>query len=508
MVMMVRDALSDDIFRTARAQILSGDDEALDKRVRWVYTNERADIATFLSGGEMLVIEGNALQAIGRRGDTALPTYIDDLCDAGVSALVIELVQGVTEVPPSMLEHAEARGFIVVGLFARVPFVNICERINTRIVQDEISVRMQADSVSAALHEALASARTPSALASALSGVFRENVAIFDPLGDLVASCTPAGPENGGSSRVLEVDSDGMCLGTIEISNTRGALSDEVAREVCRSAAALLSGLRGTDMGVNLLNLVMAGPADDLAATPDEARDTAAALSALGVDASYAFYPFAVRLRSPVGQLDAVLRVLDDFETDDACIVCEVLHGDVLLGFLGGRDAMADPIGFLRSCHDVMERCATESGAKVDVVRLVDSAEALVTAFGALAAMPPIEERGTSNGCVRSYYEDALRCLMLSDDVRRGVQTMSRRCLGESAMNDQQLMDTLCACFDAASSKSAAADLLGIRRQTLYGRLDRLCRISGCDIDDAQTWAVVTTCAKMLSSLPTRHLPS
>lgn len=63
MVMMVRDALSDDIFRTARAQILSGDDEALDKRVRWVYTNERADIATFLSGGEMLVIEGNALQA-------------------------------------------------------------------------------------------------------------------------------------------------------------------------------------------------------------------------------------------------------------------------------------------------------------------------------------------------------------------------------------------------------------------------------------------------------------
>lgn len=59
MVVTVRDVLDDDLFSTAspRVEVAAGD---LDAAVRWVFTNEREDVASFLTGGELLVVEGRS----------------------------------------------------------------------------------------------------------------------------------------------------------------------------------------------------------------------------------------------------------------------------------------------------------------------------------------------------------------------------------------------------------------------------------------------------------------
>ena len=51
MVVTVNDVLNSDVFSTALPKVeISG--PGLEKPVRWVFTNEREDVASFLSGGE------------------------------------------------------------------------------------------------------------------------------------------------------------------------------------------------------------------------------------------------------------------------------------------------------------------------------------------------------------------------------------------------------------------------------------------------------------------------
>lgn len=65
MAVTVREVLDDALVATAEPQVeVAGD--SLDNPVRWVFTNEREDVASFLAGGELLVVEGRSLVADGR----------------------------------------------------------------------------------------------------------------------------------------------------------------------------------------------------------------------------------------------------------------------------------------------------------------------------------------------------------------------------------------------------------------------------------------------------------
>ena len=113
----------------------------MDRTVRWAYTNERYDIASFLSGGELVIIEGSAL--LGHMGDDEVIRYVDTLVDAGVAGLAIELVEGVRTVPKAMIARADERGLPVIGMHRRMPFVDLCQSINTSIVKDQLLVQVR-----------------------------------------------------------------------------------------------------------------------------------------------------------------------------------------------------------------------------------------------------------------------------------------------------------------------------------------------------------------------------
>ena len=65
MAVTVREVRDDTLVATAEPQVeVAGD--SLDKPVRWVFTNEREDVASFLAGGAILVVEWRSLVVGGR----------------------------------------------------------------------------------------------------------------------------------------------------------------------------------------------------------------------------------------------------------------------------------------------------------------------------------------------------------------------------------------------------------------------------------------------------------
>ena len=67
MVVTVKDMLADGLLSAADPRVeVSG--TGLDRTVRWAFANEREDVASFLSGGELLIVEGRSLMT-GHRGE-------------------------------------------------------------------------------------------------------------------------------------------------------------------------------------------------------------------------------------------------------------------------------------------------------------------------------------------------------------------------------------------------------------------------------------------------------
>ena len=88
MTVSIRSVLHNTQFKRADP-VVEVEGKDLDTPVRWVFTNEREDVSSFLSGGEMLIIEGNALLAADWHG--TLGQYVASLAQAGVAALVARI---------------------------------------------------------------------------------------------------------------------------------------------------------------------------------------------------------------------------------------------------------------------------------------------------------------------------------------------------------------------------------------------------------------------------------
>ena len=154
----VREVLDDALVATAEPQVeVAGD--SLDNPVRWVFTNEREDVASFLAGGELLVVEGRSLVADGR--EKRADEYVKSLEKAkggmlDIAALMVELVEEVTQLPKMLVKAAKHEGLTIIGLRRRIPFVDICQSVNTMIVRDQMRMQMQVDVMSTSLRSELA----------------------------------------------------------------------------------------------------------------------------------------------------------------------------------------------------------------------------------------------------------------------------------------------------------------------------------------------------------------
>jgi len=546
MTLTMQDVMADPMFERTAPTVEAGE-AGMSGTVRWAYTNERYDIASFLSGGELVIIEGSAL--LSHMDDNEIIRYVDTLVDAGVAGLAIELVEGVRSVPPAMIAHANTRALPIIGMHRRMPFVDLCQSINTAIVKNQLLVQVRTDALATTMRTRLATARSAQDVAKTLNDIFGESVAIFDSDGLVVAHSGPTiRPADAGRpaerTLVLDVRKNGGPLASIEITQRNRLADGQIAEQVSEVIRQVLPAFIQTQPRNAMLAHVLRGPANERHATEQEAGDAAAILQAIGLDSTNQLVPFVIGMDSVSSSIDAVSRCLsgegtatisggdgdDENGVDhiggriggapaqgaeegnivaDEGIVVDVLEGNLLFGLyaasLGSTDRgnsgssasagkQSDSIAGTR-----LERRLADASALPGIWciygRAVSSVGMLLDECGLLQfaarEMPP------AAGTVANLLDAAPKRLLGIERTRDAAGTLQSLMLGDALLGHDSLLRTLEACFDTGGNISKACGLLGIHRQTMYNRLEKIGDMTGVSKDDCMAWPLLLCAAKL-----------
>ncbi len=106
----------------------------LDREVRWVHVSELGDIAHLLSGGELLLSTGIALDTAAG----ALAEFVESLDRVQAAGLVLERGRRFARVPPAMVRAADRVGLPLILLQREVKFVAVTEQAHSFIIDSQI----------------------------------------------------------------------------------------------------------------------------------------------------------------------------------------------------------------------------------------------------------------------------------------------------------------------------------------------------------------------------------
>lgn len=138
----VREVIALDAVAQGVPEVLVGD-EALDARVRWLHVSDSAGVARLLDGGELLLSTGSSWPA----EPADLRRFVDELADAGLAGLVLELGTHYRYVPAVVVEAASDRGLALVVLHREVKFVALTEAVHSRIITGQTDALRARDEV-------------------------------------------------------------------------------------------------------------------------------------------------------------------------------------------------------------------------------------------------------------------------------------------------------------------------------------------------------------------------
>ncbi len=138
----VREVLALEAVAQGVPEVLVGDD-ALDARVRWLHVSDSAGVARLLDGGELLLSTGSSWPA-----DPAdLRRFVEELVEAGLSGLVLELGSHYRYVPAVVAEAAAQQGLALIALHREVKFVTVTEAVHGRIIAGQTDALRSRDEV-------------------------------------------------------------------------------------------------------------------------------------------------------------------------------------------------------------------------------------------------------------------------------------------------------------------------------------------------------------------------
>jgi purine catabolism regulator len=138
----VREVIGLDAVAQGAPEVLVGGD-ALESRVRWVHVSDSAGVARLLNGGELLLSTGSAWPA----AEADLRRFVDELVDAGLAGLIIELGSHYGAVPAAVVDVARERGLALAVLHREVKFVSLTEAVHGRIISAQSEALRARDEV-------------------------------------------------------------------------------------------------------------------------------------------------------------------------------------------------------------------------------------------------------------------------------------------------------------------------------------------------------------------------
>jgi PucR family transcriptional regulator, purine catabolism regulatory protein len=233
-----------ELLRGLDVRLVSGE-EAIDAPVRWVHISELRDPTTWLSGGEVLLTTGMALETPDQQRD-----FIGRLADHQLAALGFGVGFGHAEVPAALVQAAAERDFPVFAVPYEVPFIAVTEAAFTQLVNEQYAVLRRALAAHERLERVVLSERGLDALAGTLATLIGAAVLVFDARGEplvqrafrrtleaeeveglqnelverrrLGRAFLPSHPGLADRSLALPVAADGGAGGTVSSSDPRG----------------------------------------------------------------------------------------------------------------------------------------------------------------------------------------------------------------------------------------------------------------------------------------------
>ena len=460
MVTTAREVLALPILRRARPEVLSGH---LDVPVRWVHTSEIFEIDALLQGGELLLTTGLGLV---REPPHRLEAYIAGLAKRRVAGIALELGRPFAEAPEAMVEAARSRELLLIAFHEVVPWVQVTEAAHRLLVSKEVAGLRRMSVISRNL---LAGVARGSDLSGILEVIARE---VGMPVGFIGkdesevwssgASNLPSGPF---TSRVVQTSHG--AVGELRIPDAAFAES-ELLDAAASAIAAIVSAVSGGD-GHRALHLRMRLN-DFVTAAPNFDSKHRRVLTELALDPSprRPTHAFMIITRDSAASDQVVEKIAHRFFV--VAVASETALGVLVLA--------RDPMRTSGSAEDVLLQFASDVRREVpgsvliegesqrtmsDLVRELHDLQVLVA---------DASVRRSENIVIHRRDTTLLRLLAHLDDVSDIERFVARELgpvLEHDAQNRPPLMPTLLALL-SSDSKVAAAERLGVTRQTMHHR--------------------------------------
>ena len=472
--------------QSARPEPAGFRDDVDGRVVRWVHTSEIHDIAPLLKGGEALLTTGLGLVALPAEAHRA---YAAALARVGVAALLLELGRSFPTAPPALLDEAARVGLPVILLHGVVPFIEVTEEAHAAILDQEVTALREVAEQRTRLLQAMAESPGVVGLVGACSRLAGQPASLVTADGEVVAGSSV--PETGEDEGVDVVVGGGRVWGRLTLHGPTGRR----ARATLEAAGPLVAlEVQRSPAGTSSRRLSAAQLLSDLVSGRyPSTRDLASRALGVGfvVRPGHSVVGCVVRPRSSRSTLPGWLQTVQETSARHlgATMVAEQ-DGHVLVGAAVPAAGARRQLAALTA--DLNARLGAVGGVLVCAGPLVDDVPALAGSLqSALDTADLAVRMATASDLVLS--EDVALYQLLRtmvDDV--ALEQFTTGQLGPLLQHDARtgagLVMTLDTLFVAGMSKSRAADMLGVRRQTLYGRVERICQLlGGVDLEQRET---------------------
>lgn len=473
----LQDLLDLPLMQSARPEVLFGED--FDQRpVRWIHTSEIFEISPLLKGGEVLFTTGLGL--VGS-SDGAISAYVESLAKQNVTALIMEVGRTFVQLPQEFAVAAAKYGLPLITMHRVVPFVEFTEVIHPLLISAEISDLRRGDEAFKQLVSGMLSGDDLKKIVSLTQQMIDAPVSLYSTGGQLLAgedvrsiysddSLTelPVGPEpwahlsavigeDAGNRRVLDTAALAVALKlsqtmTGDPSQTLAVgdfLTDilrthflEVSEIESRAAALGFTAESGLQLVAVVLDL------------------TRAARSGL-----FAVTKVARRLFGPnlVAEIDGRIVLVIQTRPEQA-------FTEQLTRFADAIDRELDASGEGRLVRLVTGPTVNSVAGLPKTLIRADSGARLARRLGFPARIVTDQDLGLY---------DLLSRVIPDTELESFVEQQIGPLLQADARSGNRLVETLNAYLAAGQSKSAAAEMLGIRRQTMYQRMERISNLLG-----------------------------
>lgn len=508
----IADALALPVMRQGLPEVVVGRGQ-LDRPIRWAHVGEAPNIASVLTGGELLLTTG---MGIGARA-AEQRAFVAALADRRVAAVVIELGHVFTELPEPLVNAALERGMPLIALRREVPFVAVTEAIHTELVAAQYTLQRRGDALYRKLVRLLLDGGGIPDVLNALSDLLGNPVYLEDAHGRLLqhagsgpggsgdAVCAweaaRAGSRSRGPWRAAIVEPVPMHAGTadgrlVALPLTRpfddtGRLALARAADIvalallrARQEEELLAGARGNLLAELAAGNVRSGDAAHQAATMGFNADCGAGTCLL---------PFAAEVTAAATEPAAWGLLVHDvqarLERRGRATLVGTGHVGSLLGLVrlrAAEDRAAEAELVAAVTREVVDR---RLGNATTVVVVAD-ASSWEQAGDALASC----SGGAASGAAlpAAHWHDArsvgLHQLVWHWRDDPELSAFVRRTLGPLVEREDGRLDPLICTLEAlcenGGCKARAARALHLNRQALYHRLARIERLLAVDLAD------------------------